>query len=303
MTSALFDEVLRRLKPDLHRPGYFLLNEPHLLYLSDEQSELYLDAMKSEDYSSSFHGPTVAILKANLDAIFADVGRAVSLIDLGPGYPDKSLPIVAFLKGRGIACTYVPVDISRKFLDLAAGTVAPLVERVCPVHAMFEACAGRIPPEIYRDSTYCMIGLTFMNFPPDDLLPLLKRLARDRGRVIVATELLTAAKTPEVILRSYRTDEARAVGFGPLEHLGLREGDVSYCPAFVNGRVELQYTLRRAPSGQTELLPLKAGHTVVTAVSYRYTRAELVAILERHFAAHRIFESDDGGAAVAVGED
>ncbi len=247
MNDTLFQETIRFLKPDPGRPGHFLLTEPHLLYLSDEQADDYLKAMKSKAYSSSFHGPTVQIIKSNLPAMFSSIGAGVSLIDLGPGYPDKSLPIVRYLKDHAMPCRYVPVEISQPFLDIAVRHIEPLVERVYPVHAPFERCASQIPPEIYHYTTYSMIGLTFMNFPPESLLPLLKRIAGDRGRVVVASELLTAQKTTEVVLTSYRTKEAQAVGFGPLKHLGIHEDDVTYRPVFANGRVELHYRLEHEP--------------------------------------------------------
>ncbi|MEW6366505.1 MAG: L-histidine N(alpha)-methyltransferase [Acidobacteriota bacterium] len=298
----LFQETIRFLKPDCTRPGHFLLTEPHLLYLSDDQADAYLDAMKSEAYSSSFHGPTVQIIKSNLAAIFSDIGAGVSLIDLGPGYPDKSLPMVRFLKDKAVPCRYVPIDISQPFLDLAVSHIEPFVERAYPVHEPFETCAGQIPAEIYQHTTYCMIGLTFMNFPPESLLPLLKRIAGDRGRVIIASELLTAQKTSEAVLMSYRTKEAQAVGFGPLRHLGIRENDVTYRPIFANGRVELHYRLEREPDRALQAAGLTSGHTIVTAVSYRYTHEQLEQLLGQYFDSYKVFPFHDGGEAVAVGQ-
>lgn len=302
MGKDLFQETIRCLKPDPKRERYFLLNEPHLLYLSDEQSDLYLEVMKSEDYSSSFHGPTVDIIKSNLPAIFSDIGGGVSLIDLGPGYPDKSLPMVQYLRDQQVPCKYIPVDISQSFLDLAVHYIEPFVEQVYPVHARFETCAGQIPSEIYHYSTYCMIGLTFMNFPPEMLVPLLKDMAGNKGRVIVASELLTEQKTAERVLASYRTREAQAVGFGPLKHLGFQESELTYQPVFANGRVELHYRLEQEPSDALQALGVRSGSAIVTAVSYRYTEEQLNQLLGQYFTSYRVFTSHDGGTAVAVGQ-
>jgi len=302
MNKNLFQETIQCLKPDPKRAGYFLLNEPHLLYLSDEQADIYLDAMESEDYSSSFHGPTVDTIKSNLPDIFSNIGEGVSLIDLGPGYPDKSLPMVRYLKDQQVPCKYVPVDISQPFLDIAAHHIKPFVEQVYPVHALFETCAGQVPAKVYQYTTYCMIGLTFMNFPPEMLLPLLKDIAGDLGRVIVASELLTAQKTTEVVLMSYRTKEAQAVGFGPLKHLGFQENGLTYQPVFANGRVELHYKLEQEPGEALQALGVKSGDTMVTAVSHRYTEEQLNQLLGGYFKSHRVFTSHDGGTAVAVGQ-
>jgi uncharacterized SAM-dependent methyltransferase len=302
MNMNLFQQTIQLLKPDPKRAGYFLLNEPHLLYLSDEQADIYLEAMESKDYSSSFHGPTVDIIKSNLPTIFSNIGAGISLIDLGPGYPDKSLPMVQYLKDQQVPCKYVPVDISQPFLDIAAHHIRPFVEQVYPVHALFETCASQVPAEVYQYATYCMIGLTFMNFPPETLVPLLKDIAGDHGRVVVASELLTAQKTTEVVLTSYRTKEAQAVGFGPLKHLGFQECGVTYQPIFANGRVELHYRLQQGPSEALQTLGVKPGDTLVTAVSYRYSEEQLNQLLGQYFKSYRVFTSNDGGTAVAVGQ-
>lgn len=300
MQTDLSHKVLPYLKVDKKRKGYFLLNEPHLLYLSDEQSNLYLDVMKSEDYSASFHGPTVEIINKALSDLFSETGKGVTLIDMGPGYPDKSLPMVRYLKDRQVPCVYVPVDISRSFLDIAAQHVRPYVERVHPVHAPFEECRAFIPGDVYRYTAFCMIGLTFMNFFPEKLLPLLKNIAGENGFVIVASELLTSQKSPDVVLASYRTREAQDFGFGPLKLLGLRQDRVTYQPQFVNGRVELQYCLTQDPGGNLVQTGMKSGDTVVTAVSYRYTTGQLSSLLEQYFRRHQMFISRDGGTALAL---
>lgn len=303
MSGNLFRETIQYLKPDPGRGGYFLLTEPHLLYLSDEQADTYLDVMKSEDYASSFHGPTVEIIVSNLPLIFSDIEVGVALIDLGPGYPDKSLPMVRYLKGQEVPCKYIPIDISQPFLELAARHVEPFVEQVVPVHARFETCVDHIPREIYQYTAYCMIGLTFMNFAPEMLLPLLKDIAGRNGRVIVASELLTEEKTEGVVLKSYRTEEAQAVGFGPLKHLEVKEEGVTYQPVFANTRVELQYRLEEEPGDSLRALGVRCGDVIVTAVSYRYTQGRLSELMEGNFASYQVFTSNDRGTAVAVGHD
>ncbi|MDQ7826434.1 MAG: L-histidine N(alpha)-methyltransferase [Candidatus Eremiobacteraeota bacterium] len=87
-----------------------------------------------------------------------------------------------YLQQQGVPCTYLPVDISTAFLEIAARAMAPFVARICPIHATFETCSGRIPSSAYEHTAYCMIGLTFMNFMPDRILPLLKEISRDQGR-------------------------------------------------------------------------------------------------------------------------
>jgi hypothetical protein len=302
MRNKYFQQTAACLRTDPTRQGHFLLTEPHLLYMSDEQADSYLEAMHDPDYTSSFHCPTVKLIESNLPGIFENLGEAISLIDLGPGYPDKSIPMAKYLKEHGVQCTYIPVDISNSFLEIAAKAMSPLVARVHPIHATFEACSGHIPSSTSQHTTYCMIGLTFMNFMPDQIMPLLKKISRDRGRVIIASELITEHNSTERILSSYRTIEAQQVGFGPLHNLGLSGDEITYHPVFSNGRVELQFRLNGNPNETLQRLGLKEGHIIVTAVSYRYREEEITALMRRYFKSHRIFLSMDGSTLLTVGE-
>jgi hypothetical protein len=302
MRSKYFEQTAACLRTDPTRQGYFLLTEPHLLYMSDEQADSYLEAMHDPDYTSSFHCPTVKLIESNLPEIFGDVGEAISLIDLGPGYPDKSIPMAKYLKEHSVRCTYIPVDISHSFLEIAAGVMSPFVARVHPIHATFEACSEYIPSSACQHTMYCMIGLTFMNFMPDQIMPLLKEISRDRGRVIIASELVTEHNSTEKILSSYRTIEAQQVGFGPLHNIGLASDELTYHPVFANGRVELQFRLNGNPNETLQSLGLRDGNIIVTAVSYRYREEEITALMQRYFKSNRIFLSMDGSTLLAVGE-
>lgn len=302
MKKSYFQQTVEGLRPDPERQGYFLLTEPHLLYMSNDQAKSYLEAMEDPEYAASFHCPTVKLIESNLPGIFRNVGGSVSLIDLGPGYPDKSIPMARYLKEHGVRFTYIPVDISKSFLDIAAGAMAPFAVQVHPIHAKFETCSKLIPSSARQHTTYCMIGLTFMNFIPDQILLLLKKISHDQGRVIIASELITEHNTTEKILHSYLAPEAQQVGFGPLRHLGLSDDELAYHPIFTNGRVELQFSLKEDPGEELQRLGLKKGSIIVTAVSYRYRKEEIEALMERYFSSYRTFLSPDGATVLAVGE-
>lgn len=302
MRNEYFQQTIACLRPDPGRRGYFLLTEPHLLYMSADQAKSYLEAMEDPDYASSFHCPTVKLIESNLPEIFWNVSESVSLIDLGPGYPAKSIPMAKYLQEQGVHCTYIPVDVSNHFLEIAEKTMAPFAARVYPIHATFETCSGHIPSGALRQTTYCMIGLTFMNFMSDQILPLLKEISHNQGRVIIASELVTEHNTIEKILSSYRTPEAQQVGFGPLHHLGLAGDQLTYHPVFANGRVELQFSLNGDPNDELQSLGLREGNIIVTAVSYRYRKEEITALMDRYFKSYRTFISMDGATMLAVGE-
>src|SRR4051812_16533992 len=121
-----FDETFKHLTPYPGKSNSFLLIEPHLLYLGAQQADDYLELMKNPKYAESFHSDTVKLIQREVLQLFPGNLKGVTLIDLGPGYPDKSLPIAASLINRKIALDYIPVDISERFLEIAEQHLKPL---------------------------------------------------------------------------------------------------------------------------------------------------------------------------------
>ncbi len=302
MAHSPFEETLRCLKADSHDSDRLLLIEPHLLYLSEEQSDRYLDAMNNPDYVNAFHSPTVQLIREHLDEILDDVTSEVSLIDLGPGFPDKSLPIAHEFQQRGIALDYYPVDISEPFLSIAAREMADFSRRTTPIHASFEECARLIAPHLRTEEILCMIGLTFMNFPPEEILPRLKEISAGRGQTLLASELVTKTNSTERILSHYRNAQTESVAFGPLKNLGFNPEAVRYEVAFNNSRVEMQFVVSNIPPDVQRRTSIHPGQRIVTAISYRYTHLELEQLLENTHSSHRTFLSSDKTTALVIGE-
>jgi hypothetical protein len=281
--------------------GSWLLTEPHLLYLSESQSRAYLQAMENDQYSSGFHSATVETIARNVSEMVDPVlHRKLALIDLGPGYPDKAIPIGKFCNANKIPLHYVPVDISSEFLTIAARAMARFSHNISPIHSKFEACGSQLQEIGLNDECLVMIGLTFMNFEPGVILPLLRRIGPKGARFLVAAELVTPENTVERILNQYRVDEARDFAFGPLSVVGIEPAFIDFDVRFVNDRVEFVFTLK---SNIPKILfdrGLRVGHRITTAVSYRYTRAQLSNVFKIYDFSSRIFFSIDERSAVAV---
>ena len=297
MSLSKYQETLRCLKND--SPGRWLLTDPHLLYLDDQQSEAYLNAMKDQDYSSKFHDSTVQIINAYKEKVLADAGDEITLIDLGPGYPDKTLPLVQYCNENGIRVRYIPVDISKQFLDVSVKAMQEIVDDIQPIHSTFEELPGciQIDPD---HSCFCMLGLTFMNFESIKILPLLKEIAGNKARVMLASELITDSNPIESILSGYEGLEVQRVAQGPLMNLDMDPRILKYRLDFSDSRVEMGFELLDEVSGDLKEKGLQKGSHVVTAISYRYTMTELEKLLPRYFSATQHFFSRDQNTVLAV---
>ncbi|MBI4370333.1 MAG: L-histidine N(alpha)-methyltransferase [Elusimicrobia bacterium] len=292
-------EILKHLQWDSEN-SRFLLTEPHLLYLTRAQSQSYLDAMGNPEYSSGFHSATVEVIKANLPTILGKFTRKVSLIDLGPGYPDKSLPIGEYLKKNKAELYYYPVDVSDSFLGLACRYMRPFAANVVPIESRFEDCVSKLPQEAAQYELFVLIGLTFMNFHHSIILTLLNQIKGPSGKVILAAELLQENAHMEDVLQRYKSDAARDVAFGPLRHLRMRPEDADHLVSFHNSRIEMSFKLRGAIPPVLANKGVKSGDTIVTAVSYRYRMFKLQSLCKQYFSKFEIFTSKDNSTAVAL---
>jgi hypothetical protein len=219
--SIFFQETLKYLKQSSFDSKSYELIEPHLLYLSEEQSQGYLQAMDDKSYSGSFHNAIVEIINTHLPEIFSDKLSGVSLIDLGPGFPDKTIPIADFLKNQKTDFYYYPVDISPTYLELAERTIRKSTPHVFPIHCRFEEIEHHLPKPVHGRENFVMIGLTFMNFQPEVIFKLLKSTVMNQGHVILATELITDTNTTSCIVENYRNKTIKEFAAGPICNLGF----------------------------------------------------------------------------------
>jgi hypothetical protein len=277
------------------RPATLWLDKPYNLYLTRDQADAYLDAMEQPQYVSAFHDPLLGLIRAKADTLILPVSDHVAFLDLGPGRPDKSVPLLNALARAAAECEYIPVDINRTFLDIAAAVVGSSGFRVQPWQTLFEDLHLRLISNTSLDhyQRMIMMGLTFMNYHPDEITALLATLVRPGDSAIVATELFVSADHSE---RPYRTGAAQRFTFLPLAAIGVPTDAGQYFVRFKRNRVEMGFSMRRSVAVNGLTIP--AGTDVVTAVSYRYTAEQFSALLGNHFKV-TLFIDDSNTVAIA----
>ena len=296
----LFKQTIKHLIADERGYHRYFLTDPHLLYLSDQQSGTYLDVMQTPQYTNRFHSSTVEIINDNLERLCRGEGDTRTFIDLGPGYPDKTLPMVKYLRSQRIKTDYCPIDINKSFLNLAEKAMSPFVNSTSPINSNFLTAAEKVPTELRKQYVHCILGLTFMNFAPQVIIPQLKALCGSNGSILLAAEVLNDPMELEGMLEVYRRETARNVAFGPLANLGFNQEQVNYKVSFKGARIEMAFTVKHCTMDQTEKTGLKSGDEVVTAISYRYTPNQLREILKTHFKDFEIIFSEDLSTAIAI---
>jgi hypothetical protein len=274
------------------------LDRPFNLYLLERQADSYLGLMRSAVYGEGFHATIRTLIEENSAALLAGLRPPLDLIDLGPGYPDKTLPLLSRMCREGIRGRYVPVDISCRFLNLAAETCCGFGLSVQPLHLLFEELPARLGA--IGPSRLIIFGVTFMNYEPDIACRLLSQLMRPGDIALIAVELLRQGCL-ESAMAPYRSEEARAFNFIPLDILGIPAASVEYFVQFERGRIEMGFELTR--SVRTQACRLDAGRRIMTSFSCRSTMTELQTLIAFWFSTVEIHcDAERSCAVIRLGE-
>jgi len=279
------------------RRAYTLwLDNPFNLYLIDRQAEVYLGLMQLSSYGEGFHATIRKVIERNSDSIISKLAAPLNVIDLGPGYPDKTFPLLERMRTEHLVGCYTPVDISHRFLKLAANACRPFGFPVEPCHSLFEELPRRFSRESTSSARLVLMGVTFMNYAPERACRLLSNLIRPGDAAVVAVELLRDGCL-ESVIEPYRSDQAKTFNFLPLEIVGVSPDSVTYFVRFERSRIEMGFeTLRPVSIGKVHLRP---GQQIVTSFSYRYRIQDLRALLEYHFSKVDVYSDAEESCAVA----
>lgn len=230
----------------------------------------------------------IGILKESAAAIAEAVGPGRAVIEFGSGSSAKT-PLLL----RAIApAAYVPVDISAEFLQASAATLAvdfPGLS-VLPVAADFTH-AFRLPASIAAMPKLGFFpGSTIGNLAPVAAVDLLRGFAATLGpeaMLVIGFDLAPGpGKSRETLEAAYDDAQGVTAAFNlNLLHRINRElgGDVVLADfahrAIWNvdlGRIEMHLVARRATgfTAAGQVFALKAGETIHTENSYKWTLAE-----------------------------
>lgn len=281
-------------------------------YFYDERgSELFEEITQLPEYYLT--RSERALLEAKVAEIVASV-RPCSLVELGAGSATKTRIILDAMRREGCAERYVPIDVSRDFLEATAlqlkndypdTNIVPVVSDITEPFAL---------PALAPPTLIVFLGSTIGNFPRDAAVKLLSHVA---GSMTSADRFLLGAdmrKDPEVIRRAYNDSRGITAAFNLniLERLN-RELDANFpIDAYEHSaiystehhRVEMHLVAKRPHKvviPEIGEISFREGETIRSELSYKYDRESLDDIMN---AAGLIIEkwlpADDDAFALAL---
>jgi uncharacterized SAM-dependent methyltransferase len=261
--------------------NYIWYDMPYHLYLEPKQADAYIEMIEKDNFSESLHKPIVSMVQDYANVLINDRYSKIELYDLGPGLPIKTVPLIKNLQKKNIQFTYHPVDISQSFLRITKDYVRQFNIETKPINCLFEELPERLEPN-YNSKTQriFLIGLTFNNYRPNSILPLLKSMMFNQDVSLIITEFYNKAKL-ESILTPYQDYYAEQFNWLALKLIGCNRNDFQYETEFRNKRIQMGFR----PKKKLEIYgrKLTKKHKIITAISYRYTEFSLTAAIQKHF--------------------
>ncbi len=250
-------------------------------FYDDIGSKLFDDICELPEYYPT--RTELAIMRDNIDEIVELIGPRASLIEFGSGSSLKTRTLLAHLRELAV---YVPVDISREHLQLAASGIKtdfPEIE-VLPVAADFTQ-QFRLPnPKVMplRNIVY-FPGSTIGNFSVDAALELLKVMHHEAGKggaMLIGVDLQKDVRILEEayndaagVTAEFNLNVLRRINneFGSDFDLQLFEHRAIY--DYAHGRIEmyLDSLCEQTVSLAGETIQFEQGEAILTEHSHKYT--------------------------------
>ncbi|MFL5603568.1 MAG: L-histidine N(alpha)-methyltransferase [Gemmatimonadaceae bacterium] len=281
-------------------------------YFYDERgSELFEEITQLSEYYLT--RAERALLEQKIGEIVR-TARPCSLVELGAGSATKTHIILDEMIANGCAECYVPVDVSKDFLEATAIQLRadyPNVRITPVVSDITEAFA--LPP-VASPTLVAFLGSTIGNFSREQAIQLLSHMSRSMGptdRFLLGADLI---KDAEIINRAYNDSKGVTAAFNlnVLNRLN-RELNANFPidgfdhRAFYNSeqhRVEMHLIARRPVKvviPEIGEISFEKGESIRTELSYKYDRPMLEDILSASgLAIEQWMPADDGSFVLAL---
>lgn len=259
-------------------------------YFYDERgSELFEEITQLPEYYLT--RSERLLLENRIEEIVASV-RPCSLVELGAGSATKTRIILDQMRVSGCAECYVPVDVSKDFLEATALQLRADYADIQIMPVVSDITEPFLLPPLASPTLVAFLGSTIGNFPREQAVNLLSHIARAMGptdRFLLGADLI---KDSDVINRAYNDSRGVTAAFNLniLERLNRELGaDFPVAEfehrAFYNDsqhRVEMHLiarTRQKVTIPQIGEISFEAGESIRTELSYKYNRAILEDIL------------------------
>ena len=281
-------------------------------YFYDERgSELFEEITQLPEYYLT--RAERSLLESRIPEIISQA-QPCSLVELGAGSASKTRIILDQMRSNGCAECYVPVDVSKDFLEATAIQLRADYADIRIMPVVSDITEPFSLPPLAGPTLVAFLGSTIGNFPRQQAVSLLSHIARAMGstdRFLLGADLI---KDAGVINRAYNDSRGVTAAFNLniLARLNRELGadfpvaDYEH-RAFYNDqqhRVEMHLIARTSHKVNIPTIgeiSVDAGESIRTELSYKYDRTILEDILcASGLVMEQWMPAEDGSFALAL---
>ncbi|HST07181.1 MAG TPA: L-histidine N(alpha)-methyltransferase [Gemmatimonadaceae bacterium] len=281
-------------------------------YFYDERgSELFEEITQLPEYYLT--RAERSLLEQRISEIIRDV-RPCSLVELGAGSATKTRIIVDEMRSNGCAESYVPVDVSKDFLEATALQLRADYPDVDIKPVVSDITEPFTLPALASPTLVAFLGSTIGNFPREQAIRLLTHIAGEMSgsdRFLLGADLI---KNPDVINRAYNDSRGVTAAFNlnVLQRLNrelgasfpLTEYEHRAFYSSENHRVEMHLIAKNAHKvviPEIGEIAFAKGESIRTELSYKYDQSMLEDILTASgLTLEKWMPANDGSFALAL---
>ncbi|OVE78862.1 hypothetical protein BVY00_01690, partial [bacterium G20] len=167
--------------------GVWDFSDSVLLYTPDAEKKYETIQQTDNAYYQEVTRPERDYLKKVASDIAESLPDKFEYIDLGPGTEHKEQFFFDELKKQNKDFIYKPVDINERFLRMATEYADKQGLPVAPLLSPFEELPVRL--DGFDNMRFVSLGLTYANYSPGEILPLLKSIAANKGQVFIDVQI------------------------------------------------------------------------------------------------------------------
>ncbi len=305
INDLIFKELIKRSYKLEGNTRVWNLADSKLWYLTPKQAQGYLNLSHTKGYKRSIISKEVNLIKQHIAEFTKFLPDSCNIIDLGCGDGKKASLFIKELE-KHTKLRYFPIDISSYMVTKAAKTIRELqVGEVLEFKwniSDFENLNNITP--LFRERGFethfmMLLGNTLGNFDREDILHGIKDSMTKQDVLIIGNGLTNGNKT---WVKEYKNQKINKWLLNIPCNLGLCTQDLEYDVRFINSRIEEIYKIKQDKliSHLGKTVRFKKGDIIITAISYKYTKQELIKILSRFFSSVKLYVDKESTYALAL---
>ncbi len=273
--------------------GWWDFSDSLLLYAANIGVEEYEQIQHGESqYAQLVTKPEQEYLKSIAEMVAAELPDDFDFIDLGPGTEHKEQFLFDALKKQGKTFRYIPVDVSKRYLELSTSYAQEQGIETQGIQSSFEELA-RATHRTDR-KRFVTLGLTFSNYGPQAVLKMLRDIAGEDGKVFIDAHMRD--RTNMSALQDAYAHDAMGIVTSKLAFLDLDvNSDIENIET--DDGIRIWCTVKN-PSPVMREKGVVSGDRMLMFQSLRYTKGELED--ELHKAGGDYLLLDEGGPFIGA---